>query len=475
MEYDAQSLIDAREHPFVLIDRNYRVVAANRAYRQRYGLSEADIAGRKCHELSHRSAVPCHLQGEHCPHLHVMRSGEVDETVHVHFNAQGQPEHVRLRGYPVLDAQGNRLLGEEIHPLPAAGNAEADVEAQLFGQSPALLLALQRLQIAAQTDEPVLIEGESGTGKELAAHTLHRASQRARSAFVTVDCTTIPEALFESELFGHESGAYTGATSRRPGLFEQADGGTLFLDEIGELTLQQQCKLLRALESGEFRRVGGNTVRRADVRVVAATNRNLGDMVRQGQFRSDLYFRLSVFTITLPPLRERPEDIAPLARHLLARMALRPRSSLLGGGAIAPVCGCGAPRWELSPQALAQLQRYPFPGNVRELRNILARAAALAVGSRIEASDLVLPGAEVGALAAPASPATRPTPTKRDSSACSDADIAAVLESCRGHRGRAAQALGISERTLYRRLRQAQRGDGQVQAARAAPRRPSKA
>lgn len=475
MEYDVQSLIDAREHPFVLIDRNYHVVAANRAYRERYGLSAADITGRKCHELSHRSAVPCHLQGEHCPHLHVMRSGEVDETVHVHFNAQGRPEHVRLRGYPIVDTQGNRLLGEEIHPLATGNNAQADVEPQLFGQSPALLLALQRLQIAAQTDEPVLIEGESGTGKELAAHTLHRASRRARSAFVTVDCTTIPEALFESELFGHESGAYTGATGRRPGLFEQADGGTLFLDEIGELTLQQQCKLLRALESGEFRRVGSNTVRRADVRVVAATNRNLSDMVRQGRFRSDLYFRLSVFTITLPPLRERPEDIAPLARHLLARMALRPRTSVLGGGAIAPVCGCGAPRWELSAQAMAQLQRYAFPGNVRELRNILARAAALAVGSRIEASDLVLPGADAATPEPPPLPATPHAPNKRRGNSCSDADIAAALQSCRGHRGRAAQALGISERTLYRRLRESHHADGRVQPARDAPRRPNKA
>ncbi len=471
MDYDAQSLIDAREQPFVLIDRNYTVVAANRAYRVAYGLENADITGRKCHELSHRSAVPCHLKGEHCPHVHVMRSGESDETVHVHFDAQGRPEHVRLRGYAITDAQGNRLLGEEIHRLPAQTAAgPTAVPALLFGQSPALLQALQRLQVAAQTDEPVLIEGESGTGKELAAHSLHRASARAERPFITLDCTTIPEALFESELFGHESGAYTGATGRRPGLFEQADGGTLFLDEIGELSLQQQCKLLRALESGEFRRVGSNTVRRADVRVVAATNRCLEDMVRQARFRSDLYFRLSVFTVALPPLRERRDDIAPLARHLLGRMALRPRPAALGGAVLAPLCGCGAACWDISPQALALLQNHSYPGNVRELRNILARAAALAVGGRIEASDLLLPAGESATLddAVPASPAER-------EGACSDADIAAALASFRGHRGRAAQALGISERTLYRRLREAQRGDNPAQSARDTPRRPSKA
>lgn len=449
MDYDVQSLIDAREHPFVLIDRNYTVVAANRAYRAAYGLQDADITGRKCHELSHRSAIPCHLKGEHCPHVHVMRSGETDETVHVHFDAQGRPEHVRLRGYAISDARGNRLLGEEIHRLPDHAPIGPTASAMLFGHSTALLQAMQRLQVAAQTEEPVLIEGESGTGKELAAHTLHRASARAGRPLVTLDCTTIPDALFESELFGHESGAYTGASGRRSGLFEQADGGTLFLDEIGELTLQQQCKLLRALESGEYRRVGGNTVRRANVRVVAATNRCLGEMVRQSRFRSDLYFRLSVFTITLPPLRERPEDIAPLVRYLLGRMTLRPRPCAPEGAKLTPRCGCGSACWDISPQALTELQSYSYPGNVRELRNILARAAALAVGGRIEAADLLLPHGDFQHTASDLA-------TLHTSCTAPPLDVVAVLNAHKGHRGRAAQALGISERTLYRWLRKAQ-------------------
>ncbi len=460
MDYDAQSLIDARELPFVLIDRNYTVIAANRAYRVAYGLQTDDITGRKCHELSHHSATPCHMQGEHCPHLHVMRSGEPDETVHVHFNAQGQPEHVRLKGYPIHDAQGNRLLGEEIHRMPAPLQP-ASGHALLQGLSPRMLQVRHDLDIAAQTDEPVLIEGESGTGKELAAQALHQASARAGRDCVVVDCTTIPEFLFESEFFGHEGGAFTGASARKTGLFEQADGGTLFLDEIGELTLPQQCKLLRALESGEFRRVGSNALRRADVRVVAATNRSLARMVQEGSFRSDLYFRLSVFSITLPPLRERPEDIAILARHLLSRMGLRPHhtapGTLLGGKteAIRPVCGCGATRWELTPDALHQLVAYPFPGNVRELRNILARAAATAVNGRISANDLLLPVAVDDV----------PTHDGRSKPATDDAarigtlspeQLQAILAMHHGHRGRAAQALGISERTLYRKLREAQ-------------------
>ena len=460
MDYDAQSLIDARELPFVLIDRNYTVIAANRAYRLAYGLEAKDITGRKCHELSHHSATPCHMQGEHCPHLHVMSSGEPDETVHVHFNAQGQPEHVRLKGYPIQDAQGNRLLGEEIHRLPEPVHPAAG-HTLLQGLSPRMLQVRRDLDIAAQTDEPVLIEGESGTGKELAAQALHQASARAGRDCIVVDCTTIPESLFESELFGHEGGAFTGASARKTGLFELADGGTLFLDEIGELTLPQQCKLLRALESGEFRRVGSNTIRRADVRVVAATNRSLSSMVQEGRFRSDLYFRLSVFSITLPPLRERPEDIAILARHLLSRMALRPQhtapAALLGGKteAIRPVCGCGATRWELTPDALRLLVAYPFPGNVRELRNVLARAAATAANGRIAASDLLLPAAADDAQANDG----RPQPTTDDATrigTLSPEQLQAILATHHGHRGRAAQALGISERTLYRKLRETQ-------------------
>lgn len=460
MDYDAQSLIDAREHPFVLIDRNYTVIAANRAYREAYGLQSDDITGRKCHELSHRSATPCHMQGEHCPHLHVMRSGEPDETVHVHFNAQGQPEHVRLKGYPIQDAQGNRLLGEEIHRMPAPVQPAAG-HALLQGLSPRMLQVRHDLDIAAQTDEPVLIEGESGTGKELAAQALHQASARAERDCIVVDCTTIPEALFESEVFGHEGGAFTGASARKTGLFELADGGTLFLDEIGELTLAQQCKLLRALESGEFRRVGSNALRRADVRVVAATNRSLARMVQEGSFRSDLYFRLSVFSITLPPLRERPEDIAILARHLLSRMALRPHHTASAAlldrktDAIRPVCGCGATRWELTPDALRQLVAYPFPGNVRELRNILARAAATAVNGRIEADDLLLP-AGIDDLPAHDHRSKPPTDDAARTGALSPEQLQAILASHHGHRGRAAQALGISERTLYRKLREAQ-------------------
>ena len=534
MDLNTQSLIDAREKPFVLIDRNYTVVAANRAYKLAYGLRDDEITGRKCHELSHRSPVPCHMKGEHCPHLQVMRTGESDETLHLHFDAQGQPEHVRLKGYPVIDAQGQLLLGEEIHRLEPMQQG-LDASCPMQGRSPAFLQVKQQLCVAAQTDESVLIEGESGTGKELAAKALHEASSRADARFVVLDCTTIPESLFESELFGHEPGAFTGASGRRVGLFEQADGGTLVLDEIGELTLPQQCKLLRALESGEFRRVGGNTLLQADVRVVAATNRNLARMVQDGQFRSDLYFRLSVFLVNLPPLRERREDIGLIADHLLSRMALRPqlataqtaaslqslrpqagpspaplatmsglarsgrsadaraadtpeaathsRASLGGKPRLAPSCACGTPRWQLTTEAVAKLTAYNFPGNVRELRNVLARAAAAAAANHnglIDATDILLPqtghdmqsrlpsqtqaptsaarpshidpaSSETGSMHA----AARTNPSPRWREAHSTGEVLTTLQRCGGHRGRAAQLLGISERTLYRKLREA--------------------
>ena len=211
----------------------------------------------------------------------------------------------------------------------------------------------------------MLLLGESGTDKELVARAVHEASDRAASPLVVVDCASLPETLFESELFGHERGAFTGASASKRGLVEAADGGTLFLDEVGDIPLTLQVKLLRLLESGTYRRVGSTDLRRADVRVVSATHRDLRAMIAQGRFREDLYYRLSTFPIRLPSLRERVEDIPLLAETLLARVSGRSR------------------RLALSADALRRLMNYPFPGNVRELRNVLERAALLCVGQTI--------------------------------------------------------------------------------------------
>ncbi|HER19813.1 MAG TPA: PAS domain-containing protein, partial [Chromatiales bacterium] len=298
---DALDVMEAMERPFVLVDRDYRIVAANSRYCQKYGTSPDSVVGRRCHEVSHHRDHPCHLAGEDCPHQQVFETGETHEVMHTHFDAAGNPERVRIHGHAVRDTNGDLLLGESMTPLPRSDGPQAAT--MIGGSSPAFIRTLNELDRAAGCDLGVLLLGESGTGKELAAERLHRHSQRADRSMVTVDCTTLTESLFESELFGHERGSFTGCAGRRTGLAQQANGGTLFLDEIGELGLAMQAKLLRLLETGSFRRLGGEEIVRTDVRVVAATNRDMKAMIDRGEFRADLYYRLACITIDLPPLR----------------------------------------------------------------------------------------------------------------------------------------------------------------------------
>ena len=240
---------------------------------------------------------------------------------------------------------------------PLADDPDPD-EDELVGRSPAMVAVFKAIGLVAPADEPVLILGESGTGKELVANAIHRNSHRATGPFVKVNCAALSPMLLESELFGHEKGAFTGAVARRRGRFEQAHGGTLFLDEVGELGIDLQAKLLRVLQSGTFERVGAEETLRADVRVVAATNRDLKARVAAGEFREDLYYRLDVVAVTLPPLRERKDDIPLLAEYVVKQLARKH----------------GWPGLALTPEAVAELCRRPWPGNVRELRNALARA-----------------------------------------------------------------------------------------------------
>jgi DNA-binding NtrC family response regulator len=276
---------------------------------------------------------------------------------------------------------------------------------------------------------------------------VHEASARAAHALVVVDCASLPETLFESELFGHERGAFTGASASKPGLVEAASGGTLFLDEVGDIPLPMQVKLLRLLESGTYRRVGSTELRRTDVRVVAATHRDLKAMVVEGRFREDLYYRLSTFPITLPPLRDRLDDIPMLAVALLARVAPDRRMAL-------------------SPGAVARLRQHAFPGNVRELRNVLERAALLADGAQIEATHVerALGSDAMPTTARPlAVPSSAPTATVPAEASLRDVERAALqaqLKAHRGSRAELARKLGISERSLYRKLRDLDRDAG---------------
>jgi two-component system response regulator AtoC len=423
-----QSLIDCQENPFVLIDREYRIVAANLAYSNTYDRQGERLIGRHCYEVSHHRDSPCHLHGEDCPHQQVFETEDTHQVVHTHFDQLGRPEQVRIKGHAIRGPGGELLLGESVFPLSRATDADCGATS-MIGRSPAFLFALDALDRAANSDASILLSGESGVGKELAAHHVHVRSARRQHPFLAVDCATISEALFESEIFGHERGAFTGCVGRKQGLFELADQGTLFLDEVGEIPLAIQAKLLRVLETGEFRRVGGREVLHADVRVVAATNRDLRQMVAQNVFREDLYYRLACVTIRCPALRERRSDIPLLAEALLSSINQK-----------------SGKRCYLSGEAVDALINYDFPGNVRELRNVLQRAVALCAGDMIGVHELGLEGPRVGAVAQ-AEPAHLPLRS------IESGYIGELLARYHGNRRRVAEALGVSERTLYRKLK----------------------
>jgi two-component system response regulator AtoC len=293
--------------------------------------------------------------------------------------------------------------------------------------SPAMQEVLRLVDRVAPTDSSVLVLGESGTGKELVARAIHERSPRASQAFVPIHCGALPREVLESELFGHEKGAFTGAVSFKPGLIELADGGTLFLDEIGEMEPDSQVKLLRVLESHAFFRVGGTRRRSVDMRLVAATNRDLAEAIRANEFRQDLYYRINTITLTLPPLRERPEDVGLLARHFLEQSA-----------------AYGLKR--LSPASLRCMEAYGWPGNVRELQHAIQRAVILGKGDEIEPEDLpaelrVGSGSPAGASAQGGS-----------LEEMERQHIIATLRQVGGHRAKAAALLGIDPKTLYRKL-----------------------
>ncbi len=317
--------------------------------------------------------------------------------------------------------------------------ADLGTELDLVGSSEAMRGIRTLIRQVAPTDARVLITGESGTGKELVAAALHALSRRADGPFVRVNCAAIPRDLIESELFGHEKGAFTGATERRRGRFELADGGTLFLDEVGELGAEAQAKLLRALESGEVERVGGQEPIRVDVRVIAATNRDLRAEVAAGRFREDLFYRLNVIPIHVPPLRERLEDVPELAAHFLARLQAR-------HGLVPPVPG---------DDALDRLRRYAWPGNVRELANVCERLTILYPGRRIGAREVasMLPDEAGGAAPGGAAARVDAGPLAGRIEAYERGQILAALDEAGGNVADAARRLETDRANLYRRMK----------------------
>jgi transcriptional regulator with PAS, ATPase and Fis domain len=417
------SFLESHPDAQIVMGADYRILAANAAYRHMYG-GGSDVVGQFCYAVSHGYDRPCDECGESCPLAASRASGEPRRVLHLHHTPRGE-EHVDVELAPIVGASGQieyfverMLTVREASSIPAVTG--------LVGKSPAFNRMLEMVRRVAPSGTAALLLGESGTGKELVAQAIHQQSGREHGPFMVVECSGLTETLFESELFGYEKGAFTGANQCKIGLVESASGGTLFLDEVGDIPLSLQVKLLRLLETGTFRRVGGVETLRADFRLIAATHRDLKGMVERGSFRRDLYYRLSVFPIHLPALRERREDIALLAETLLVRLA--------PGRA-----------YTLSEAAKTRLQAYDYPGNIRELRNILERAMLMADGGTLLVEHLP-PELASDAAIMPGIDAIVPLET---------AELR-YLQWAQAHHGgdrkSLAEQLGISERTLYRKL-----------------------
>jgi transcriptional regulator with PAS, ATPase and Fis domain len=421
-DIDFRSLLDGLEHPAILLSTDYEILASNRLYRKSFG----DIpAGETCYRVSHGYDRPCDQAGESCPLAACRGSLEKERVLHIHNTPRGR-EHIDVEMLPLTDASGNILYFIEM--LKPVDIASAEIHRELMvGRSPAFNRLVELVNLVAPHNTSVLLLGESGTGKELAANAIHEASQRASQAFVAVECAGLTETLFESELFGHVKGAFTGAAQSKGGLLEEAHGGTLFLDEIGDVPLGMQVKLLRLLETGSFRAVGSTQLKRSDFRLICATHRDLPAMVAAGEFREDLYYRINTFPITLPPLRERADDIALIARSLLEK---------LGAGE----------KYHLTDSATKKLCTQPFPGNSRELRNVMERAIIFARSNVINAQVLEQ------CLTTQEPESTVSDNTWVDLRTHEQRYLNSLLQHCDNDKAKAAKVAGISLRSFYRKL-----------------------
>lgn len=435
-EHQVAGVLNGLRRPATVLTPDYTILAANRAYCEQFACAEHEIVGAHCYEISHRYDRPCDERGERCPVQCATGTGGRCSVLHEHHTRHG-PTREEVVIQPLVDGAGKiTAFLETLRPLQVSGGRSHDYK--MVGKSPAFLRMVDLIGRVAPSDIHVLLLGDSGTGKELAARSIHRQSLRSRGAFVPVDCSGLAETLFESELLGHEKGAFTGATHAKKGLVEAAVGGTLFLDEVGDVPLSQQVKLLRILESGVYRRVGSVEQRQADFRLICATHQDLPAMVERGHFRRDLYYRISPFPIRLPPLRERLEDLPLLCDRLLQR--------------IQP----GRP-YRVAPESLTILWRYAFPGNVRELVNILQRACLLAEDHTIRPEHLSEECLiESDLEARPGECWEREVDPERGEllslAEVEERYLRWIAERYPGDRADLARHLGLSERTLYRKL-----------------------
>lgn len=451
---DLGAMLEGYECPAILVSADYEILATNQQYRDAFGEIEFDNTPR-CYEVSHGYSKPCDQSGEDCPLGAAVASGHKERVLHIHQTPRGR-EHVDVEMLPIHDAEGDlAYFVELLRPVPLASGEVSTQE--LVGSSPPFEKMLAKIARVGATDASVLLLGESGTGKELAARALHMASKRSGRPMVTLECAGLSDSLFESELFGHVKGAFTGAQNNKKGLVELAHGGTLFLDELGDIPLGMQVKLLRLLETGTFRPVGSGEVKTSNFRLICATHKNLLAMVNEGGFRNDLFYRINVFPIAIPSLADRLDDLPALSKAILSRFA-------------------GGDKYHLTSSAIRTLAAYRFRGNIRELRNLLYRAIVLAdtnvIDSRViemcfEEDNLIAGSKGNQRLTGNDTPVEAPHEGLLDELISSQQGggewpslkdlerryIEAILASQDGNKAAAAEALGVSERSLYRKLK----------------------
>jgi transcriptional regulator with PAS, ATPase and Fis domain len=360
-----QSMINAIDKPAIFITPEYTIHAVNDAYRDIYE-KDVIIGKSRCFEISHSHNTPCDKHGEDCPIQQCSKNKKSTSVVHIHNTELGK-SYCDILMKPVFDEDKNITGYLEILDRIEFASTESETD-KMIGKSQNFKNMLTKVNRAAKSEIAVLLHGETGTGKELVSKALHETSRRSDKPFVIIECTGLNENLFESELFGHEKGAFTGATYSKKGLIEIAKGGTVFFDEIADVPLSMQVKLLRLLETKCYRTVGGIKQLKADFRLICASHKNLLELVEKGEFRRDLYYRIAGFPITLPSLADRREDIPALAKHFLAHSELHHK--------------------RFSKEALSKLSQYKFPGNIRELKNIVEQSALMANEDLIETEDL---------------------------------------------------------------------------------------
>ncbi|WP_231731023.1 sigma-54 interaction domain-containing protein [Lacimicrobium alkaliphilum] len=415
-----QSMIDAVEKPAIFITPDYRIQAVNQAYKDTYS-QQIYTGSSHCYEISHGASEPCDRHGEDCPLLSCAQSGRTARVVHVHQTPQGK-QHCDILMRPIRDEDGMTLGYLEILDRILYASAEV-AEHKMVGRTECFNKLLNRINRAASSDISVLLQGETGTGKELVARSIHDASERHSKPFIIIECAGLNDALFESELFGHHKGAFTGATHNKKGLVEEADGGTLFLDEIGDVPLHSQVKLLRLLETGTFRSVGGLQPKRSDFRLICATHKDLLQLVEAGEFRQDLYYRIAGLTLRLPPLRQRRDDIPLLIEQFL---------------------GTGYKGHKtFSAQAMQCITAHDFPGNIRELKNLVEQSVLMANDDVIWPEDLPVALQERGEVQGTAITSLQEHEQQY---------LTRLCQTYQGTPEELARQLGVSARTLYRKL-----------------------